>query len=313
MGTYLRSAVTGGIVGAVTGGIFGPVGGAASTTLLPATTSQVASGFTAMLASGFASGYTDYTLTELINGRRPTFREAVTVGAQSAMFSGFLVGLRPVKNALQDLFTKGIKPKTSSSNKTQNPHLETNKTDIDVPSNKESEVTVSPKNSLELHDTSAANKIEEGKKASNRGGYGSDGQDVPYLSDFFKGADEGILRGIDEPTFYLVKNEAGGSIHVSTDKIKQRHFTNIVEESKGKVNILTGAHGTVDGTLIPEKTFFDSDLMKWGNNPNVNVLDITKLSDDQISKIVQGDGVIVCGWCYSERSQDILRAMKLIK
>lgn len=120
--TYLRSALTGGIVGAVTGGIFGPVGGAASTTLLPATTSQVASGFTAMLASGFASGYTDYTLTELINGRRPTFTGAVTVGTQSAMFSGFLVGLRPVKNALQDLFTKGIKPKTSTNS--PQPHMD---------------------------------------------------------------------------------------------------------------------------------------------------------------------------------------------
>ncbi|GIP59738.1 hypothetical protein J15TS10_35520 [Paenibacillus woosongensis] len=85
-----------------------------------------------MLASGFASGYTDYTLTELINGRRPTFREAVTVGAQSAMFSGFLVGLRPVKNALQDLFTKGIKPSTSS----RQPHIEPKKEPVESGENK---------------------------------------------------------------------------------------------------------------------------------------------------------------------------------
>ncbi|WP_098748610.1 contractile injection system protein, VgrG/Pvc8 family [Paenibacillus sp. EZ-K15] len=141
--TYLRSALTGGIVGAVTGGIFGPVGGAASTTLLPATTSQVASGFTAMLASGFASGYTDYTLTELINGRRPTFTGAVTVGTQSAMFSGFLIGLRPVKNALQDLFTKGIKPKTSTNS--PQPHID----ELKVNNKQEPDVEGAPKKGRE--------------------------------------------------------------------------------------------------------------------------------------------------------------------
>ncbi|AKG33268.1 hypothetical protein [Paenibacillus durus] len=156
-------------------------------------------------------------------------------------------------------------------------------------------------------------KAGNGKEISERGGYGSQGQEVPYLADFFDGADNGIIRGLDEPTFYYVKNEAGGTIFVSTDKIKQKHFANLVDEAEGSVNILTGAHGTIDGTLIAEKTFFDSDLLKWGEKQNVKILDINELSADQISQIVNSDGITICGWCYSERSLDILKAMNLIK
>lgn len=114
--TYLRSAVTGGIVGAVTGGLFGPIGGASSS-LAPMTASQLTSAYTGMLATGFASGYTDYVLTESINGRRPTFSGALTAGAYGAMFSGALVLFKPIKNAMQGLFQKGIKPNTATLNR----------------------------------------------------------------------------------------------------------------------------------------------------------------------------------------------------
>ncbi|GJM69842.1 hypothetical protein HMSSN036_20580 [Paenibacillus macerans] len=114
--TYLRSAVTGGIVGAVTGGLFGPIGGASSS-LAPMTASQLTSAYTGMLATGFASGYTDYVLTESINGRRPAFSDAMTAGAYGAMFSGALVLFKPVKNAIQGLFQKGIKPNTTTLNR----------------------------------------------------------------------------------------------------------------------------------------------------------------------------------------------------
>ncbi|MBS5913776.1 MULTISPECIES: nucleic acid/nucleotide deaminase domain-containing protein [Paenibacillus] len=114
--TYLRSAVTGGIVGAITGGLFGPIGGATSS-LAPMTASQLTSAYTGMLATGFASGYTDYVLTESINGRRPTLSGALNAGAYGAMFSGALVLFKPIKNAVQGLFQKGIKPNTATLNR----------------------------------------------------------------------------------------------------------------------------------------------------------------------------------------------------
>jgi len=146
-----------------------------------------------------------------------------------------------------------------------------------------------------------------------RGGYGSSGQEVPYMVDFFEGADGGVIRGLDAPTFYSVKNSSDGSIYVSTDKIRQRHFADIVNNAEGEVTVLTGAHGTIDGGLEVEKEFFDADLAAWGNSDNVKVLDINKLSPDDIKKIVNEKGTTICAWCYSERSQDILKAMGLIE
>ncbi|MGE6230390.1 HNH endonuclease [Paenibacillus chitinolyticus] len=147
---------------------------------------------------------------------------------------------------------------------------------------------------------------------SERGGFGSDGQEVKYLSDFFEGADDGILRGIDPPTFYSVINESGGRIFVSTDKILQKHFSHILDEAKGNINILTGAHGTIDGTLVSEKKFLKDDLARWGDNKNVNIFDINNFPADKLSEIVRGKGTVICAWCYSERSKAVLKALGLI-
>nr|WP_246438634.1 hypothetical protein [Listeria portnoyi] len=132
------------------------------------------------------------------------------------------------------------------------------------------------------------------------------------MSDFFKGADEGIERGVSAPTLYSVDKADGGKIFVSTDKIRQHHFSDIVNNADGEVTVLSGSHGTADGTLIPEREFFDADIKAWGDTPNVNVLDVNLLSPEQLQKIVTGPGMTVCAWCYSERSVDILKAMGLI-
>ncbi|MBC1561433.1 pre-toxin TG domain-containing protein [Listeria booriae] len=149
---------------------------------------------------------------------------------------------------------------------------------------------------------------------SARQGFGTYGQDVPYVSDFFKGADEGIERGINSATLYSVDNMDGGKIFVSTGDIKQGHFADIVNSTDGEITILSGTHGTVDGTLIPERQFFDDDIKTWGNTDtsNVRILDITSLTPEQLQQVVTGKGTTVCAWCYSERSTDILKAMGLI-
>ena len=147
---------------------------------------------------------------------------------------------------------------------------------------------------------------------NNRAGYGITKETVPFLSDFFDGADNGINRGIDEGTFYSVKNDNGGEIYVSTDTISQKNFEDIIEKADGNINILTGTHGDIDGELIPYNKFFEDDYKRWGNNPQTKVFDITKLSLDELSSILNSNGINICAWCFSERSEKVLKALGLI-
>ena len=98
---YLESAATGIIVGAIGGAIFGPFGGSVATSLIPATTGQVVRQLATNVGIGFMSSYTDYSLTELINGRTPNFMDAVTAGMYGSLFAGGFAALAPVAGFLK--------------------------------------------------------------------------------------------------------------------------------------------------------------------------------------------------------------------
>ncbi|MGG3284540.1 hypothetical protein ABEQ74_29700, partial [Paenibacillus solani] len=98
---YLESAATGIIVGAIGGAIFGPFGGSVATSLVPATTGQVVRQLATNAGIGFMSSYTDYSLTELINGRTPNFMDAVTAGMYGSLFAGGFAALAPVAGFLK--------------------------------------------------------------------------------------------------------------------------------------------------------------------------------------------------------------------
>lgn len=146
-----------------------------------------------------------------------------------------------------------------------------------------------------------------------RPGLGSHGQDVSYLSDYFEGADAGINRINGDTAFYSVTNPNGGKIYVSTNTVTSKNFANIVDTAKGNINVLTGTHGTVDGAFIAEKQFFTADLARWGNMPNVNVIEVTKLPAEELAKIMNSSNTNLCAWCFSERSKDVLDALNLLK
>ncbi|MGZ7445786.1 contractile injection system protein, VgrG/Pvc8 family [Paenibacillus sp. TH7-28] len=153
--TYLRSAVTGGIVGAVTGGIFGPLAGAASTSLAPLTTSQLTRGLTTYVATNFAAGYTDYTLFESINGRRPKFTEALASGLLAATVSSvFLAAIKPLRTAVFGLFRKGTK--VDPLRLKEQPHvdeLEINRQpEVEEPPNRGAEDTGNPLKKYSVED-----------------------------------------------------------------------------------------------------------------------------------------------------------------
>lgn len=104
---YLKSVLIGGFVGAFTGALFGPIGGTVPS-LMPATTTQLASQYGTMLATGYAGSVVDYSLTEILNGRTPTFQNAMTAGLNGALFTGAFALLGPVKSVIQKAFSRGI-------------------------------------------------------------------------------------------------------------------------------------------------------------------------------------------------------------
>ena len=43
---------------------------------------------------------------------------------------------------------------------------------------------------------------------------------------------------------------------------------------------------------------------------NVDVYDITELSDAKFESLLNGPDVTICAWCFSERSVDVINAIK---
>lgn len=121
-----------------------------------------------------------------------------------------------------------------------------------------------------------------------------------------------INRFLGQAEFYSVPNSNGGQIHVSTANIRQSNFASIVENAEGQVNILSGTHGTIDGTFIKEADFFVNDIKRWGDLANVNIVDVTKLSTSELSAILNSSSTNICAWCYSERSIEVLKALGLL-
>lgn len=86
-----------------------------------------------------------------------------------------------------------------------------------------------------------------------------------------------------------------------------------MDNTSGNVNILSGVHGTIDGTMSVEKSFLKDDIAKWGKSSNIKIFDVSDLPFDTLSKILQSGDTNICGWCLSERSLDVLKALGLIK
>jgi RHS repeat-associated protein len=110
--------------------------------------------------------------------------------------------------------------------------------------------------------------------------------------------------------FRAVENEAGGQVWVSNNLIYQSDFEDIVDNASGPVNILTGTHGDPEGSLIPERFFYQQDLQRWSSAPNVSITDITRAPGNLVGSILNGPGTIVCAWCFSESSTIVWDLLK---
>lgn len=100
-----------------------------------------------------------------------------------------------------------------------------------------------------------------------------------------------------------IRNGAGGEVHLSSGTIYQSDFGSIVNGALmqgNKVEILSGAHGLPSGMRVPDVSLLAEDLRKFGGVSGVTVHDITKMTDANISNLLNtSSGTVIGGFCNS--------------
>ncbi len=136
------------------------------------------------------------------------------------------------------------------------------------------------------------------------------GQWVNYASDYVDRSQIG--RSAVAPLFYSVPNANGGRVWVSSVPIAQRQFVGLVRTAPAnqRVTILTGTHGDPTGRLQQEVQFFLDDRRLYVPN-RVQVYDMFSISPIQLQRAVNSGTRVICAWCWSERSVDILRVLRV--
>ena len=103
--------------------------------------------------------------------------------------------------------------------------------------------------------------------------------------------------------FSSTTNEAGGTIWTSDGPISQNDFGQIVnsEVMQGRnVNIITGVHGNVDGTIASvDSEMHGFDVDTFGEVPGVTVHNFTDLTPDQLKGLLNGPDTVIGGFCSS--------------
>ena len=124
-----------------------------------------------------------------------------------------------------------------------------------------------------------------------------------------------------------MNNKNGGVIVVSFMCIEDGCFTNTVQHYNSqsrKINIISGAHGTPDGKTafgsnwllrfmhrdLREIKHYNQDKDLASKYNNVEVYDIIELSTKRLRNMINGSDVTICAWCYSERSREVIKAIK---
>ena len=59
-----------------------------------------------------------------------------------------------------------------------------------------------------------------------------------------------------------------------------------------------------------ERSLYYEDVNTANSYNNVKVYDITRMSDRKLKKILNSEDVTICAWCYSERSNDVINAVR---
>jgi hypothetical protein len=138
---------------------------------------------------------------------------------------------------------------------------------------------------------------------------------VAIVGTFDKGGGTIVTTSVD---FLQLQANHGGRIFASTDLISNSHVDQLANDllsgslSRGKnVVILTGRHGTTAGWDFG-KNEIDFLVEDFGIAPgarNLEILDATKLTSQQMKDILQRGDDVILGWCHSENSRQVMNAL----
>ncbi len=128
-----------------------------------------------------------------------------------------------------------------------------------------------------------------------------------------------IVQGVEMQG--LEKVGGGGRIWASTDVITANHVEELATRINGgsgtggrAIDIITGTHGDETGFLTwlhRETKFLMEDFGALPSATNINVHDISRLSDAELTALLENNGDTILAWCHSERSRRIVRALGL--
>jgi len=51
-----------------------------------------------------------------------------------------------------------------------------------------------------------------------------------------------------------------------------------------------------------QSSFYIDDVARFSDNPKVNVIDYSKLSEEERIDVLNREGDIICNWCYSSKN-----------
>lgn len=114
------------------------------------------------------------------------------------------------------------------------------------------------------------------------------------------------------------KTHTGSRVWASTAEVSVEHVDDLLRHldgngGKGVINVLTGRHGDTTGLDLFQRAnkFFVEDLLRLRSSARIDIHDVTRLTDAQLTKILEHSDEVVLAWCHSEHSRRILRALGL--
>jgi hypothetical protein len=114
------------------------------------------------------------------------------------------------------------------------------------------------------------------------------------------------FRGTDPNwggTYSPQTNAAGGTVWTTQGGISQTSVADMINtagySNPSEINVLTGADGLPSGQMISNPAFYNSDLARFGNIPNVNIINVMDLTPEEIQAYLNGPGVTIGAFCNS--------------
>lgn len=87
---------------------------------------------------------------------------------------------------------------------------------------------------------------------------------------------------------------------MSNQYIVQSDMDEILSNTDGNINIISGRHGDWQDSLVLEPEFYFADVKKYGGLENVNVFNFSELSVEEIQSLINSGDTTILGWCFSE-------------